>query len=102
MKGSQLKWKADTAHADYNKAARVVNQVIKKMPAEYCPVLLKLQKNEELRINFVKNSVQKVLKHVSKLGARIAANTVNIQEKTSCVNAETDLNFFINQHRSQP
>ena len=64
VQGSQLKWKADTAHADYKKAAKVVNQVIKKMPEEYFPVLRKIQKNEETRVSFVNNSVQKVLKHV--------------------------------------
>jgi hypothetical protein len=77
-----------------------VNQESLQLKTIYCPLLLKVQQSEEARINFLKNSVKKMMRHVATMGSKISESAQQVQEQTDFVSSETDLRMFIDSHKT--
>lgn len=80
-------------------AIGAVNKECDTLRFNFCPLLLKVQREEESRIQFVKNSLKKVMRHFSQLGERITQSGKDIGQQTEFVSSDTDLRMFIDSQK---
>ncbi|CDW76802.1 tbc domain-containing protein [Stylonychia lemnae] len=95
-----VKYKAELASQEYKKEVEYVNLQLSKFGVEYKPMLSKLQQGEESRINFLKYSFEKFLKHQSLLGKIVLDKSTEIQSSVQMINSETDLKIFIDENKT--
>ena len=48
----------------------------------------------------MKYNLEKMMKHISQLGTKMATQAKKVQDETSFISSETDLKLFINENRS--
>ena len=79
-KGVTIKYKAEVASQTYKQSIEATNNLIRVIKMDYSPQLQKLQQLEESRINFMKYNLEKMMKHISQLGTKIATQSKKVQE----------------------
>ena len=95
-----VKYKAEIASQDYKKGVDQMNSYLSQFETEYRPILQRLQQGEESRINFMKYSFEKFLKHQGSMGKQIHEKALDIQSQVSMINSDTDLKIFIDENKS--
>ena len=100
-KGVTVKYKAEVASQNYKKAIDRVNTQVKSLQTEYSQHLQKLQQLEEARINFMKYNLEKLMKHMGSLGAKITTQARLVQDQSMFISSETDIKLFVNENRSK-
>ena len=85
----------------YKESIFDVNDAIFKLKKEYGAELGQLQQFEEARINFMKYSLDKFMRHMSQLGITLTTEAATLQNHCQFINSATDVKLFISENRSE-
>ncbi len=70
------------------------------MQVSYKPYLANLQQLEESRINFMKYSLEKLVRHYHQIGQKITSTGSLLHDYSQFITSETDIKCFIKSSKS--
>lgn len=96
-----VKYRAELASQDYKQEVERMNEFLLVFNKDYRPILLKIQKAEEQRIEFLKVNLEKFIKHFFTLGSQLLEKSAEFQNTVNMMNCETDVRIFIDEHKTE-
>ena len=100
-KAVNVKYKAEVSLQDYKHDVEYLNNLISDADRRYKPSLDSLQKYEERKIEFIKTTMQNLLKYYWDWNLVLLEKETKFGDSIKMINSHTDLQIFVDEHRSR-